>query len=414
MTVQKLRDLNISQVLILYSFTIISFQFYGYIGFDSQVLKALLFVLIPIWFLICITDIIKIKGDIIVKLMKGLIFSLFIAIVSSYLFWDQGFIFTYRAMVSNFVLPLTFFLLVKYRASQKSIERYIVFFTVLYAIIWLYAVINAPLILFDIGGVDDLDDSRGFWRIFIAGQYFIYISYFLYLTRLTYDFKIRYLIFAFLLFILIILTLTRQTILWTSVTTIYFIYKINKKFTFCLLLVFVLSYSSLYILLKNSDTVIGKLIELTEHQQDLNNNSREDIRIVEYRYFFSKYSKNLITDIIGNGYPHSETAFGKRYQSINDRLDLYLSDVGYAKIFADTGLFGLILYILLFISCIRAKIPKEIEYAKLFIIYMIPANIAAAFYTGCIGISVCCYLIYSNKINTKSLHTSKSDKLNIQ
>ena len=91
---------------------------------------------------------------------------------------------------------------------------------------------------------------------------------------------------------------------------------------------------------------------------------------------------------------------------LNNR-GLFLSDVGYARMFADVGLIGLILYILLFYRGMRAKLPQELEYVPLFFAFLIPANIAASWYAtpDCqIAMSIGAYLIvaYGNKSRTSS------------
>lgn len=173
---------------------------------------------------------------------------------------------------------------------------------------------------------------------------------------------------------------TRQLILWTALVTIIYIFQKSKK----IMVVGVITFLALYIASSNikfqQDSVIGSMIELT--QQQINNNSKgdENIRISEYRYFFTEWPSNIITKIIGNGYPHSDSDYGHFFSNIQENKRFFLSDVGYAQMYVVTGLVGLILYVYLFIKCIFRHMPANLVYTKMFMFFLLPANIAANWY----------------------------------
>ena len=164
----------------------------------------------------------------------------------------------------------------------------------------------------------------------------------------------------------------------------------------------------------SEDSILGSMVALTIKQNKENQYiNEEDIRITEYKYFMGDFSKNIITDIIGNGMPHFDSSYGKSYWIRDHEKGLYLSDVGYAKMYAVNGLIGLCLYLFLFIYSLRKRIPKQLAYCKLVILFMMPANIAASWYStvdGQIAVSICIYLImvYSIKKRKDEIQCNNS------
>lgn len=105
-----------------------------------------------------------------------------------------------------------------------------------------------------------------------------------------------------------------------------------------------------------------------------------------------------MTDIFGTGIDcGSDTAYGKYVYNIGWSKGIYITDIGYGHMFAQTGILGLGLYVWLFIICTFSKMPKELQYVNMFMGAMIPLNIAAAWYAGAdtkVCIAICVYLIY--------------------
>jgi hypothetical protein len=145
----------------------------------------------------------------------------------------------------------------------------------------------------------------------------------------------------------------------------------------------------------DDDGVLGGLWAVTEMELEENKGSGENIRITEYKVMFTEWAPNPIAYIVGSGYPHASSPYG-RYEKQWKFKKIYLGDVGYGKMMATIGLIGLIFFIVLFIRCFKSKIVLRCRFAKMYMIYLIPAHIGAAFYCsqdGQIAISICVYAI---------------------
>ncbi|HCD2558789.1 TPA: hypothetical protein NBL01_005706, partial [Klebsiella pneumoniae] len=83
----------------------------------------------------------------------------------------------------------------------------------------------------------------------------------------------------------------------------------------------------------NDDSIIGKMINLSTEQASSQSTGDKNIRLLEYEYFLTHYSKNIITDIFGNGVPHFTSSYGLKEINIREQFSYFMSDVGYAEIF---------------------------------------------------------------------------------
>ena len=406
-TFQKTDRLVWWQVGILYLFPILSYYGYKYVDFNLAIFKALYFAAVPLMFLyVSKIWLIKHRNNPYFKVMNLITLSTILSILMAYLFWGQNIVLGYRATASLLAIIFYFYLL-KTSPSLHRIETFIWVFAVVYIILWLYGISSAPTIVF--GDPEDILDSRGVFRLSLPSRASIIVAFFLALNKYELTHKKKYIILFVLFFIFIVLQVTRQIILWSFLIGLYYLLRNNKRvwlYLFCVGLLLVLFANNITI---SEDSVIGKLLSTTESQINNQKSGEEDIRIREYRFFLSDFSKNTITNIFGNGMPHFNSDYGNYYENtVQNNYKFYMSDVGYAQMFVVTGLVGLLLYLFLFLKVVREKVPSTIMFAKLFIIYQLFANIAASWYAhDVIYICISIYLlsIYRN-------NRSKTNQLN--
>lgn len=398
-TKEKFRIKSILNTRMLKTLFIIlcGLQFYRYYALSGPVLNSLstLSILLIVAFsykkIFC-----KVKNKY-YKTMQWLLFSLLACMVMAWIFWGQSLLLTYRAAQSFLLLIFFYFVANKFKVTE--LERIIIIFGWLYVILWLYALYKVPDTIFGNAQDEiDKDELRGFFRINFTGRLSMILAYFLYLCKYFVHKKNKYIVYAAVLFTFIVFQLTRQLILWTAVISLIYIFLSSKKWAIILALVFGFLYAGSYNIQFSDDSVIGSLINITNMEMNGQLYAGENPRIVEYRYLFTQWSPNLLTDIFGTGIDcGSDTAYGKYVYKIGWSKGIYITDIGYGHMFAQTGILGLGLYVWLFIICTFSKMPKELQYVNMFMGAMIPLNIAAAWYAGAdtkVCIAICVYLIY--------------------
>lgn len=398
--------------IIIYLLTFLSFGCYGFF-LEPGMIK---FIAMAIGLLIVIFTFgtfVSNNRDKFFKIIKYIVISVFVSFFSTYLFWGQGFLLTFRVVYPCFYL-MVFFYLYKKDHPVQLIEKYVIFFGILYSIIWLYAV------LFDMSLVmerldDNYDDSRGMVRFRLAGGCMLYLAYFICLNKYKYERKYKYLALMVLFFAMMFFQLTRQLIVISLLVTILYIFANKIKWLLLIVGVSLFLFKSIQTIDPNkiSYEPLRAMVVLSIQQAEENESGEENIRITAYKYFFSDFSPNIITNLFGNSFPHSESHYGRVEEKLKSQ-GLFLSDVGYAEIYVTLGIIGLVLYILLFIICSFAKLPSELLYAKLYMIFMALYTIASNYYTmidGQITIAICVYIIMKYRINAvpnTNLHLVKN------
>ncbi len=398
---QSKRNLSWIQLVGLYIFPLLSFYGYKYVGLNLSVIKGLYFIAVPLVFLyvrhLIFTNN---KYNPYYWGMVGITISTVASILMAYLFWNQSIALGYRSTAPLLAIVYYFYLL-RTRPSKKNIELLIWVFTGIYILLWLYGMSKVPQIVFG-DSENELSDSRGLFRLSLPGKGFIVLAFFLCLSKFSVTKEKKFIALSIGLFIIIIMHVIRQVIILSFLIGLYFLLRKNKRLWIYLGIaaVFMFYFNNVQV---SDDSVIGKLLALSQNQLEEQSQGDENVRILEYKFFFSDFSKNLITDIFGNGYPHDDSTYGKYNQNIAQaRHKFFLSDVGYAQVFVVNGLLGLLLYFLIFTKVIKLKTSDSVVYAKLFIIYQFFANVTAAWYMhDIICICICIYILSAEKISTK-------------
>jgi hypothetical protein len=257
----------------------------------------------------------------------------------------------------------------------------------------------------------EIEETRGI-RIFINGIGFLYLGLFVCINKFVETKRFFWIFISGGLFIIIIFHLTRQAILFSFIIALYYLLRNSKQLWFYLSFMTVLLYGSNMTF--NKDSALVPLIEYTEKQIEAQQSGDEYVRISDYRYYFTEYSKNIITNIFGNGAPHKESAFGKREKQLQTSKSLYVSDVGYAQLFVWYGGLVLLLYLILFYRVVKQKVPAKYMYTKLFLIYVLFTGITSdSILKFTIEISMCLFILeyYNLKEKNEIKHSHNNIEL---
>lgn len=390
-------------IIILYLFPIISWLGFRYYAFNASLLKGVLFATIPLMFLYVGNTIFHNSSSKIFRLMKWFLGIMLFSMVMAYVVWDQSFSLTYRAMISFWPF-LFYFFLVKANFSPRTIETFVWVNVALYIALYFYALSMAPMPIFGIND-EEMDLSRGVFRIGIANRGCIALAMFFSITRWVNQKKKVYLLLAALCFVFIVLQVTRQNIIISLVILVWYILK-NKKHVWVYVISLFLALQFVNIKFSD-DSVIGALMNLSEQQIEDNNSGDTNIRIIEYEYFFTEYTSNPLAALFGNGVSHSESAFGKYDIRLQESKHLFQSDVGYASFYCRFGIIGLIVFFMLVkaVFKVRDNNNDSIISYKLFIAYLVLYHIASyAIVSDAIFFCIAVYMIDE----LTQVHTSDS------
>lgn len=390
---------------------LICFSFYQYTGIPDLIFKAIGFVSVPLLLCLSCKTLFRGKSDEITRIYKMLLVCNLISFVMAQIFWGQSMLLSYRASAS-FLLLLFFFYLKSTKYQLPAIEIIIWVFAGLYVLLWLFALSRFPELTFGFNESDDFtNEARGIARINFIGSSFLPLACFLSLNKYLSTKKYRYILIYVLFFTIIVLQVTRQTIVFTLLVTLLYVFWLNKKKGIYLVgVLMALAAIGFSLKIHEGDNIIGNLIELSDQQEEMQSAGNENVRITEYKYFFTEWSQNPVTMLFGNGMPHMNSSYGKYYEGLQDTQGLYLSDVGYPSMYVIYGLLGLCLYLYLFYKGVTSKVRKNLYYAKMFILFICLSNVSASWYftADCqVAMALCFYIISRYGKNRKTLLTKQ-------
>lgn len=357
-------------------FPIASLYFYSYLGISPNIEKGMYFIALPITIGLSFNGLFKIYPVKYARILLYILGIMILSIFNAYIFHDQSLYLGYK-VTAQYLAIIYFFYLLSVRPNLKQIENVIWFLTLTYVILFFYALYKAPELVFGQGDLDEIvDDSRGVFRLRIAGSTFAVLGFFMSINKYVIT-KRRIWIFVFsILYIVILLNVTRQVIALSFLIGIgYLFYKTKWKW-YALIGSFFLYFAVGTIEFKN-DSIAYKIINISEEQVSDQKRGEDDIRIQEYKHFFFNYTEGFFTFLVGNGISHGESNFGKKDTKLAKQYLFWDSDVGYAHIYIRFGIIALVLYIIILYKAVKQKTDDKIVYAKLYVIYLILANIAS-------------------------------------
>lgn len=345
-----------------YLFPLLSSYCFGATFIDLGIWKGCYFAAIMFILLYVARDLFKKHISSNAKNIRNIILCFLFSIIMSYFLWGQSIVLGYRSTAPILGL-LYFFLLKKIGLSYKKTEYIIYVYAIIWICIWAL-MLYTPIRLFG-----QEADTRGVARFFIPNDCFIYLLYFLSLNKWLICKRKIFAVISICLFIIIVLQVTRQTIIFTTIVSLYYIFK-KKKFiiVYLLLAFFALQFLSLSF---KEDSAVGSLISLSEQQLKENKHGDTYVRILEYEYFFFEFNPNPIAAVFGNGVPHDESTYGFRilYDKMMKRY--FLSDVGYAAIYIQIGILGLLIFFSCFYSLYKdKKLSPYCNGAKMYLYYI--------------------------------------------
>lgn len=395
------------QEVFLYVYTLIALQLYSYVGFGKYLCLIPALAIIPIMVLVCWRTFFATNTPPLFNLMRWIWIVTFFSMFMAWLFRGQALIYGYR-VTAPFLVFIFFFYLCQTKPPVDKLEKLIWVFGFAYIVLWLYAMSQVPARVF--GFAEDMeitDVSRGIERLHLTGSLLMILAYFLAINKFYDTKKLIFIVIAAVFFVFIVLQVTRQLILWTGLVTIYYVWVKSKGFLVTVACVIIaVALAGVSVIKFSDDSVVGSLINMSERQVESQASGHDDIRIVEYRYMFTEHNKNLATHLLGSGMYYGKSAYGKSIKRLNTTRRIYFSDVGYGDIYAITGLVGLLLYAFLYYICLKVPLPQHLHYVKMFMLFLIFANIAANWNVkvdGQIAASICIYIMIVYRSRGKSV-----------
>lgn len=361
------------RILLTAIIPIVFWNFYWYVGFNSNITKLIVFIFGLFFTMKYSPEIlrglrIKQNNQPFIKHISLFLLVVLISIFNAYVYWDQSPDLTFRSGVSIFVF-VSYYYFQKNNLQKNVLETTIFILAGIYLVLWLYALSQAPTVVF--GNLEAVQDDRGYYRILqLAGLdtvVFLYFYSITHISMLTGWKKILSGLTIAVCAVAIFLTLTRIVIIAVFALTILFI--VRKKSIWVILTTLVIAFiGSHYIF---SSEIVDSLFNLT------NESSMSDLRAPEYQMAFELYPFHIGTFLFGNGSEHIASAYGQMEAHLKSAYAFNRSDAGFIGVYVTYGVIGLVLLLSILLQVMRYRVSDDNYYLKLVVYFIFFVNITA-------------------------------------
>lgn len=330
----------------------------------------------------CFPSVKKIKGI----FNKNILFFIILPIltaVGTLVFHKQSILHT--IIVQRFVLFwLVYYLLFLWNIDTKWLMKMIIAVGFIWVTVTILQQFTYPYYLF--ASRPYIMFRNGIYRYMPAGLIFGVVSMFYYYMKLVkYSTVKNFLLFFFFLAGIYFYS-ARQYIFVTSLVisiSFFFVKGKERRKIISVVILLVISFATVM------DVILSKLQTATSDVDEHN------IRLVAYYFYGLKYFPHWITHIIGNGFPYSNSAYGKiMYEYIQGGMGLYRSDIGIVGTYNLFGLAYIINLLLALIKALRSKISEDYIFLKLVIVFLLIELPLAEFSWNSAFIPVYCFIFY--------------------
>ena len=282
------------------------------------------------------------------------------------------------SMSAVFGTVLTFTLLLFFLRLDLNSSEYIGLiksFALLGMVSYIINAIAFPSIILGGSEYENIDMSRGIVRIRLPFVIWIVLFFFYSIDKWNRTGVRRNLYYAALCYLFILLSVTRQTILFSTVLGVIMILRrYSWKYRF---LVLVISMSFYFYVLPKVP-FINTMIELSEDQVDKSQNEIPDTRIIDYIYYCDYSQVNIYTRIFGNGVPGSDSNWQKEEADNAEVNKIYDVDVSWAVFYNRFGAISVILLLIILFNTFQYCKNENKQYVSYWILYVV----ATAFASG--------------------------------
>lgn len=388
---------------IIFLVILISVNFFNPFGIIEFTLSKVLFTgICLLGIFTCKIKKIQIFDRSLVNSYMVLIVSMLLSYFICFVYNEQSFWITLKAC-SHFILAYAFFyVLMGYQISNEKIIHVIKIICVFSMVVCVVNYISFPTIIFGTEN-NEYDTSRGLVRLGVPCIELIVLLFLFFINQYQVSNKRKYLYSIGICFVFIVLSLTRQIILYSVVLGALLYFKsvpLWKKILFVVLCVGF----SLYVL--PNIGLFQSMQELTNEQISKNNEGYENIRLIAWRLFTDELQTNDITRVLGNGYPVVDASpWSIKVLATYKMMQCFPTDVGWAAFYFYYGIIATISLAFILFRAVLMRKTKYGYYLTCWFLFVILSDFTSGmilYPNQIISITLALYLVYNENCKQKS------------
>lgn len=303
-----------------------------------------------------------------------LVGSIVFSAVMAHLFHNQGLIVSFSATFGAVLTYLLLLFLIKLNIPEEEYMRIIRRFAYIGMACYVINALVFPAKI--IGGTEyeNVDMSRGIVRIALPIVLWIVLLFLYSLNQWILNRNQKSMYCAILCYMFIILSVTRQVILLSTLLGGFMLLKEvgwGKR-----ILVFIVIVFSYFVVLPQIP-IYKTMVNLTEDQVDQSQEKLPDIRVLGYLYFCDVDQVNVYTRVFGNGTPHKSSKWSQEEALNAEKNKIYDVDVSWAAFYNHYGAVAVIALLAIFLITAKHCYNCQDRYISYWILYIIGTAFAS-------------------------------------
>lgn len=333
-----------------------------------------------------------------------LVGSIGLSAVMAHLFHNQGLIVSFSAIFGAILTYLLLLFLIKLNIPAEKYMQTIRRFAYIGMTCYVINALVFPAKIIGGAEFENVDMSRGIVRIGLPLVLWIVLLFLYSLNQWIQSRSQKSLYCAILCYIFIILSVTRQVILLSTLLGGLMLLKEagwGKR-----ILVFAVAVLFFFVVLPRIP-IYKTMVGLTEDQVERSQEELPDIRLMGYLYFCDIDQVNAYTRILGNGTPHNSSKWHQQEALNAEKNKIYDVDVSWAAFYNHYGLIAVIALLAVFLITAKRCYNRQDRHISYWILYIIGTAFASGviwFQNQIIEILVVIAMAYA----PKRIHSSSS------
>lgn len=194
--------------------------------------------------------------------------------------------------------------------------------------------------------------------------------------------------------LMIVLSVTRQTIFLTAVIGMWFLL---RRASWHVRVAAVLAVGAAVVIAVTQIPMFRTMVEFTQEQTE-EGAEKENVRITAWRYYTYGNQSNVLTPLLGNGMPSlGNSPWGREFDSETAANYTFAADVGWAGFYWHFGIFALCALLCIIVKALRRPKPDNQLYINYWLAYMLITSIASGipvYYYQIVNLMVILYMAY--------------------
>jgi hypothetical protein len=275
-------------------------------------------------------------------------------------FWDQNLLDSFKA-IAPYLFYIFFFLLISLKIKIAEIEEIFVVMSILYMFVFAISFIYYPSQIF--GQVQSYGTERGFQRITVFGVGYLFLFSFYILGKYLKSRKWIHLGLFLVSIGFIFLLLTRTLIVASALFFSLYLLRKTSSTKKIFLIILICGFAVIVTQLSFVKILVGTTQEQIQ-------NIHEDIRVQSADFYLNHFSRNIATQIFGNGQPYYGNSYAAFMTMLETEMQLFQGDIGYIGLYSRFGILAILAFILLFTRTLKIKINEDYAYCKYFLYFI--------------------------------------------